>query len=508
MSTLRTTLCALLLGASLLACDPQGSEPPPPLDTPLSLPGALLYVPKDEIEDSKALLLDVETGRIARPELPPGKVHAYLRPGHPEQALLLTEGASARLGDGDARDAVSSRLMVFDPGGEQRRIELSARFGSLALSDDGRFAIAYGSRGSWSTADNIAIVDLEARATDDAIPNTTVRALDGQGPSAIAFAPASQPRRLAVLVMTDAVNVIDLERPALRDKVLPLKLPSNAAALRAKKVLFAGDHCFVLPDRGNDVIAVRFEDDGSERGFRAALSTLATESALQDIALLDDTANPRLLTLNEGSLRVIDTLSGAGESSPTMSTFSGAHQFKGRSPFDSESRPRALLYGINNNRLGFVDLHAELPGSERSVDTLTLSAGVEQITFSEDLPLAVVLQSNGKVSFVDLEERTVSLLDAGGRVTRVLLDERPGVQRAWMLTDFGSLGSVELGQRTPHEILLGQAATFVIPVNGKRPLLVVGQNAEGGDLVVIDASDPRRSSARAFEHFLDKGTLD
>ncbi|HEX6241344.1 MAG TPA: hypothetical protein VFZ61_10640, partial [Polyangiales bacterium] len=354
----------VLLAAGLASCkdDPKPVEELPALGTPLSLESSLLYVPTEEVEESEAVLLDLKSGRVTREALPEGKVHAYPRADHPGQALLLTEGASAKLEDAGVSEAVPSHVLIVDAEGAQKRFVLSARYSELSLSEDGRYAIAYGPSGSWATSDNIAVIDLDAPGEEQEVGTTSVRALDGQGPSAIAFSPASGRRRLAVLVMTDAVNVIDLEQPALRDKVLPLKLPNAAAALRAKKVLFAGDHCFVQPDRGNDVIAVSFEDDTSARGFHAALSTLGTESALQDIALLDESGDPRLLTLGDGSLRVIDTLSGAGESSGTSNKYGAAHVFQGTSPFDGESRTRALLYTPSDSRLGFVDLQAELPG--------------------------------------------------------------------------------------------------------------------------------------------------
>lgn len=509
MRTRKIWLGALTLSSILTACGDEPVDPPArSLGTPISLEGSLLYVASEEDDHSSALLLDVEAGgKTKRVELPEGPVHMMERTGSPGEALLLTEGTAASLKDGKAYDAVPSRVLIFDRSGETKHFDLSGRYAKLAVSDDGRFAIAYAPSGAWSTADSIAVIDLERAESDERIPSTTVRALDGQGPSAVAFAPVDGKRRLAVLVMTDAINLIDLEHPNLRDKVLPLKLPNGSAALRAKKVLFAGDGCFVQSDRSNDVLAVRFEDDASPLGFRASLSTLGTENQVQDIVLLDSTSAPRLLALGQGTLRIIDTVSGDSESSSTAGTFTTVHTFVGKSPFDSETRQRGLLYAAGTNRLGFVDLQAELPGNERSVDSVTLSGSIQRLELSQHQPLAIVAQSDGKLSFVDLEERTVSSLSTEGPITALVIDERAGVDRAWVLMT-GSLGAVDLADRSPEQILLEQVGTYIVPVLGDKALIAIGQGSSSGGVLLLDAKDPSRSSGREMVGFLFNRFLD
>jgi hypothetical protein len=502
----------LSLSAPLAACekDPKPVEVEKPVSLaapqPISLEGALLYVTKTEDEGAyEALILDVEDAEHAKTtthELPKGQVRSYPRSAHPGEVLLLTEGLAPQLVDGGAEDAVPSHVLLFDRSGETKRFALAARYGALAVSEDGRFAIAYAPSGTWATADTIAVIDLERAGRETDVPTTSVRALDGQGPSAISFAPPGSPRRLAVLVMTDAVNLIDLEHPELNDKVLPLKLPSGSAALRAKKVLFAGDRCFIQADNSSDVLAVRLEDDDSALGFQATLSTLGTENKVQDIALLEGEGAPRLLALGEGSLRIIDTRSGDSDGSPTTGRFGHVYSFQGSSPFDRELRPRGLLYGDGMPQLGFVDLQVDLPGSERSVELLSLRAGVQKLVFAEDPPLAVIAQADGKISLVNLEERTVSSLSTEGTISELLLDGRSGVERSWVLTSSGSLGSVKLADRTPSQLLLEKPASFIVPVLGEPARLAVGQPEPEGKLLLIDARNPSRSSAEEVADFL------
>jgi hypothetical protein len=493
-----------------VGCD----EPPDPVrmlssDPPVALEDALLYLATEDDTQSVWLLDLQDKARASRKALPEGEAHAFARPGHPGEAVVLTEGAAATLEDGEGKDAVPSQLLLFDRTGETQRFTLSARYAALALSDDGRFAIAYATSGAWSTADNVTIVDLDNADADAPLPATSVRALDGSGPSAVVFAPSDGPRRIAVLVMTDAVNVVDLEHPERHDKVLPLKLPDASANLLATKVLFKGPFCFVQVANRRDVLLIRFEDDQSELGFTAALSTLGTENSVRDIALLEsDESAPRLLALlSGGRLATIDVLNGNSETSSTMNDFAMAHVFRGQGPFDDEVRERALLYSKGDGRLGFVDLQRELPGSERGVDLVQLSGGLSDVVFPQSEPLAVVGQNNGTVSLVDLAQRTVSSLTTGAATDRLMLDEREQVANVWVMTMQGGLGVIDLAERKPSQVLLEHAATYVLPLFGDKPRVAVGQSAADGSLLVFEAGEPMRSSAREVKGFDRRGFL-
>jgi hypothetical protein len=497
----------------ICACNEQRArEPASVTGEPVALEDALLYATTSSNDEGTygTFLLDLreKRGEVAYGELPDGEPHLFAHTGHEGQALVLTAGAPARLEDGEGRDAVPSHLLIFDRDGERRRFRLSGSYASLAISDDGRFAIAHQPGGPWSSADSIAVVDLESAESDAPIPAINVRALDGLGPSAVAFAPKGSKRRLAVLVMSDAINVLDLEHLDRKDKVLPLKLPNGTGSLRAAKVLFAGDRCFVQADRGSDIFSVTFEDEAGT--VRASLSTFATESIVSDIELLepDDGGAQRLLAVGSNTLRLIDTKTGKGDSSSSGMAFTAAEPFMGTTPFDDVARPRALLYAKDGTRVGFVDLQAELVGSERTVEILSLSGTIMSLTMVESAGIAIALQSDQRVSLIDLAERTVSSLSAGQPLKQLMLDQREGVSRAWVLTMAGTLGTIDLDRRAGSEVLLARSANWVLPVPGETPHLVVGHDAGSGSLTILEAASPTRSSARELVGFLYTHYLD
>jgi hypothetical protein len=498
----------LALGAS---CD----DPPPKgrhmlSDAPIQgLEDALLYLAKEDGEESSsALLLDVARSapKTSVHALPKGDITSQARAGHSGEALLLSSGASASLVDGEGRAAVNSSLMVYDRSGEQSRYELSGRYQQLAQSQDGRFAIAYAATGSWSSADSIAVIDFERADPARKVPSVALRALNGEGPSAIAFAPPSSARRLAVLVMADAINLIDLEQPEQADKVLPLKLPTGSGSLRATKVLFHEDRCFVQSDNGSDVLVVRLEDDPeSPAGFRASLLSLATEGVVRDIALIDPDSDARLLALSDRGLRVIDTTTGDGETTPTNVAFTQALPFHGRSPFDEEARPRALLVAPGNAQIGFIDLQPELNGRERSVEIVSLSEGVRETLLATQEGLALVSHGSARVSLVDLQQRTVSRVDTEASPAQLLLDSHADTRRVWIATAGGSVGVLDLGSRSATPLLLDRPAKALVFVPGRTPRIAALHAADSGRVTLVDAESPSRDSAREIVGFTFSG---
>jgi hypothetical protein len=498
-----------------LAAGCEGPSPPAHKlsDAPIQgLEDALLYLAQADGErHHSALLLDVARSapRTSIHALPDGEIRSQPRAGHSGEAVLLSTGAAATVVDGKGEEAVNSFVMIYDRSGERSRHELSGRYEQFAQSEDGRFVIAYGATGGWSSADTIAVLDFERASPERQVPSTALRALNGEGPSAIAFAPPGGPRRLAVLIMADAINLIDLEQPEQADKVLPLKLPTGTGSLRATKVLFHENRCFVQSDNGSDVLVVRLEDDAeSPAGFRASLLSLATESVVRDIALIERDSSARLLALSDRGLRVIDTTTGDGETTATNISFRQALPFRGRSPFDDEERPRALLVSPSSAQIGFVDLQPELSGRERSIEVVSLSEGVTETLLAADERLALIRHGSARVSLVDLEQRTVSRVDTEATPVQLLLDGHGATRRVWIATNGGSVGVLDLGSRHATPLLLDRPAKSLVFVPGKTPRMAALHAAESGRVTLVDAESPSRESAHEIVGFTFSGLLD
>lgn len=501
-------LCGLAL---LSACDNEKKPESPTLtsDTPLGLEEALLYVAADDSDERLALLLDLAQNKpkAALHALPAGEVKMWPRTGVAGEVLLLTQGRSAKLDDGEAKDAIDSYLLRYNRTGELARYQLTGRYGQLAVSDDGRFAVAFSPSGNWSSADSIVVIDLERADDSQRVPATGIRTLNGVGPTNIVFAPSSAGRRLAVLIMADAVNLLDLENAGARDKVLPLKLPTGSAQLRAQKVLFHEDRIFVQSDQGSDVIVAQVADDAtSASGFRASLSALATDGPVKDIALLEEDGQVRLLALGARSLRTIDITTGADATSALSASFERVHVFNGRSPFDDQVKPRAFLYGARSTQLGFVDLTLSLRGNERTLEVLTLPTTPRAFVLPSGQSLALITHEASGVSLVDLNERTVSTLQTESPARNVVLDD--AAARAWVTTERGEIGAIDLTTRTPQSLLLDEPAQAIVPLNDDAGHIAVTHTSQVGRITVVDGAQPTRGSAREIVGFALSGFLD
>jgi hypothetical protein len=205
---------------------------------------------------------------------------------------------------------------------------------------------------------------------------------------------------------------------------------------------------------------------------------------------------------------LIDTTTGDGESSNVGGSLSALHVFSGTSPFDPEVKPRALLYGAGSTQLGFVDLQRSLPGNERTLDLLTLSQALRELAFSQLLEIAVVTGAAGGVSIIDLTERTVSTVTTEASAKQLLLEERRGSSRAWITTEAGQIGVIDLGKRAPAGLLLDHPAQVVVPIFGAEPLVAVTHATESGRVTLIDAEQPSRENAREVAGFLFSRFLD
>src|SRR5690606_33239539 len=155
------TFCA---GLGLLALARGGrddrTEIAPSLLEPVALEHQLAFVDR---AGGRALLVDVAAASpdpvVA--ELPPGAVRALRRPTQ-DELLVLCQGTPDSGGDAPAA------LAVIGASGETTSYVLGSRFDNLAVSEDGRYAVAYFSEEAGPQQDflfnpnEIAIIDLGA----------------------------------------------------------------------------------------------------------------------------------------------------------------------------------------------------------------------------------------------------------------------------------------------------------------------------------------------------------
>ena len=530
---MRHTLLARVLPlVSLLAlgCGDEGRWSPAtstPAEPPLALTDGLLYTPADAPNDADVLTLDL-TGtrpRALRHVLAsPTVARAQAAVG--SSVVLLTAGRAAYDEDGKRHPTEPSQVVVLDRLARRAERTLSGRYAALALSDDARFAVAHAPTGSLVLQNAIEVVDLEAPERPPAVVNLE---LDGRAPSSFVFSPkASFARRVMVIPFAGTVMLLDLEHPEHGAISVPLTTTAEARALAPQRVLFAGDQIFVQSSGGSEVLVLELLTAADTRhGFRVVPSLLTASSALRDVALIGGGDQRRLVALSNDVLLFDPRRGSTAPIAAGAAGFSGVLTFEGRSPFDTLSAPRALLFAPGSSRVGFVELGGGDGWTGRTIETIELGEPLLGVLPLVHHKLALGLHAGARLSVIELEERTVDPYRLDAPLRSWLLDEDATRARVWVASTAGKLGRIDLRARVTLEVPVmlaspptGRPDPRLINAYGRADdgtlLLVPGtprrvallHPSEVGRVTLLDAETPTRETALELAGFFLAGLFD
>jgi hypothetical protein len=532
---LLTRALPILVSALLLSCSEDAQVDPDLAGTqaPRTLEDALFYVSSDK-DSNHAMTLDVATddAKVIKHELNGGTVLTFARPGTDGREVVVFTSGRAAYKDGDKRIAAEdAHVLVFNRAGQQRDQKLSGRYTSLTLSDDGKYAIAYGSSGNLVLQNAIEVINFDKSVEDPGAAVQMDLSFDGRPPESFIFGPSTGfVRRLAIAPLTNALQVIDLEHPEHGEISITL---SEQGSLSPLKVVFAKDQFFVQ-NAGSPQILTFQSIENQPRGmhsFQFAPSILTAGGPVTDLTTVGEDATLRLLALSS-ELEVFDPRVGTTATVEGVSAFGNIHKFSGKSPVDMNVLPRAALYAAGRAQIGFVDLGNEAAWSTRNVELIELGDALAELIPVPGKNLALVTHNSNRVSVVDLEQRTVKklLLDSASATT--LLDQSAGGLRLWVGGSDGSLGSVNLQdfadtREVPLTFDFGQAtyadenSLAKSPINNAQNLLLVPgavgtprrriavvQRSTTGRVTLLDAENPTPESALEVLGFFLAGLFD
>lgn len=519
--------CALSLSAALLlACGdaPRRDLPAYASVTPLPLQDGLFYVA--DSSDASALTVDFSVSNEvpdywARPDpvvrehvLPaPSVAHRPMASGR--DALVLTSGREAVREGGRLRPAEPSQLIHFSILGMSPGRVLNGRYAQLALSEDDRYAIAFGARGSLTLQNAIEVISLEQPGvtTGGVVMDLT---FDGRAPTRFVFAPPGFFYPLALAPMPNALQVIDLEHPEHGEIAVTL---GEARALDPQQIVFGGRGFFVRSSGSERILMFDIvPTPGGAHRFQLAPSVLTASGPVQDLALTYVPAVQAHRVLALGSrLDVLDPLTGESTGVERTSGFTRLHTFDGTSPVDDQVAPRALLYAPGRAQVAFVEIGAGAGWAGRSAELIELGEPIRELFLLAAHKLAVATHGSARVSVIDLQARTVGPISLDAPLVASLVDELVA-PRLWVETTAGTLGMLEL--RAPFTatqlpitvsapLLSPSSPTNLVRVprqNGRR--LAVLQAAEGGRVTLLNADQPSAESAVELVGFLLAGLFD
>jgi hypothetical protein len=491
-----------------------GCDDGPPTDvnyTVRSLEDGLLYTPRGQGDDRHALLLDVsgEQPRTTQLELPDGTVSAFARPGSGgREVVVLSSGLEAVRTGKSKRAAVPSSVLIIGKAGQVVRKALQGRYRALALSPDGRHAIAFGSQAGLSVDNSAEVIDFASNVE----PVLVDLSLDARAPTGFVFsAPGAFTHRVAVATQPNALQIIDLDHP---DKG-PISITLTAqSSLTPEQIVFAGDRMFVRSQVSAQIVTLQaIEVPKGNHDWQPAPQQLFASGVVQDIAVTGQGASQRLLALTT-ALEVFDPSIGPTARIEGVSGFTQILQFTGKSPIDGNETSRAMLYAagssrsaVSSSRVGFIDLGDETAWTTRNVEIVELGEGVLSLTPLTRRKLAIARNAN-RVGVIDLEARTVRRLVLNEYAGSLLLDEDGAEPQLWARGFGGELGRVNLASFARIELpfSLGSDAALADPETGDgmlripsatRRRIAVLQSSTMGRVTFVDADAPTGDAAAA-----------
>jgi hypothetical protein len=157
--------------------------------------------------------LAADQPRVVQHVLPEGAVVGPVRRDDAgDEAVLLTTGRDAYDRKGKHEPKVNSHVMVVNRAARVKDHALKGgRYQGLAVSQDGRFAVAHDPLGSVVLQNAIEVVDLASEPAASTVVNLQ---FDGRSPKRFVFSPAAGfSRRIVVIPFTGAIVLLDLEHP-------------------------------------------------------------------------------------------------------------------------------------------------------------------------------------------------------------------------------------------------------------------------------------------------------
>lgn len=428
-------------------------------------------------------------------------------------ATLETEGEIHRTVVGeDGHLYVLTRqpaaVVVVDPlaPGDAETYPLNAGFTDLAVSPDGRFAVAHFTPGAQSTDDavlfspnQIAIVDREAPAESAVRPLTLADA----APIRFTYAPPftladpATPHRYAVAVGAGALSFVNLEAtdPAQQQRIVPLAEPGTGQGLVARDLLFSTDDpadpndmtVFVLAAGSPEIFAIDLlpADPATGRVLQPAINQVGGGGSPSTMFAFNVDGRDKLLVTEASAttVMVIDVETSRSERVNVGRVVSRAVLWEAVE--DGDVRPRALFYQPGTDVVYFAELDALEQQGQGAVRALALDGRVQSVQSvgSAGSPKAVAFYSDrAGFEVIDLAQRRSVAIPARLSLANFVVDGD------WFFTvsrENDRLVAVDLRTSTPVEVEIPAAGESVSIADGT---LLVEHREDAGWLTAYRVS--------------------
>jgi len=527
---MRTThLTCAVIAVAATAC--WSDDRPIPWDRPRTVLGPIPLKAHVAYVDSaldRVTLIDVTADAPVISHTAIGRRALYAVPSaNSHQLFVITRGEQAiHKGEIDQ----PPEFWVVDPQhpGVAVSYPIGSPFDRVAVSPDGKLAIAYFSAGGadpdgfFRNPDELAIIDLTRPASEINPALDTIRSF-GSVPDGIALSPPMvvpgssdpTPRTFAFILSANNLTVLDATHPDRHE--VSIRLDLGGAPVVPRQVVFAPNSAsaYVRSDNARDVLQVLLEAEPPDptvrnaNDFRAVVAELGAGGGPTDIAVYDDANGRRQLlasTPNTHEVVVIDADTAQFRSIPIADpidrvlVFPGGELAPHKALFASihAALPRLYVLGLD---------HLDDPLTQPKLDTITLDKPVRDVVAVPGRDFAMIVHDDARtvLGLLDLEaESTSPLLGVGKLDSYDFLPD--GSHLIGATTGVARVGFVALDNLHPTDFRLDDPPSHILATaNGK---IFVDHGGSFGHATIIPSPGATRSDAVVLSGFLTNDLLD
>lgn len=459
------------------------------------------------------------------------------------RVLVVTHGTSG----GSGFEEEEERLYVLDPsgnedaGGENAKIyRLRSPFDALALSDDGRWAIAHFLGTDAVNPNEMAVAALDQDPSETNPVLLPLRTY-GSRPLGVRYLAdltiGDRDRQLAVVFSERYLTFVDLEHLERRVTTVFLSARDSAeTVIPADAVVAPGDatdpegatpYVFLRAPGIAAVYALNLKDNAEpaeedQNDFTPSVNEIPIPAPPDDFAVFDGADGKSLLAVHgrgrTPGITVVDPRTTTTWTVALDAPAIDVRLFTGV-PTRDGIRQVALLCDQGNayeNRASFLVLDGIEERLRRNLETIDLGAPVMNVIPTGD-PLRVLLVHNavtGSLSILDIADRTMTRL--GVSVSSGVLATHPeGRSFFFASPEPNKISTLELETGHAEEIRLDAAPMSLYALPGFRDgartrgrALVVDHGWASGYLTVLPLDAPDRDAASSLQGFFAEGMLD
>lgn len=446
-----------------------------------------------------------------------------------EHLAIITRGEEALVKGQIDEDPLLWMVDVSSKKAVPQSYPIGSPFDRLAVSSDGRVAVAYFSSGGFDATSGIfrnpnelAIIDLQKPASADNPTLRTVRSF-GSAPDGVVLSPPMvipgsedpTPRVFAFILAQGTLTLLDATNPTRREVTIRLDT-GLAAGVRPRELVFAPNTAtaYLRSDNASDVLAVLInpeaQDDPDDNDYQPTLAELGAGAGPSDVAVYDDAIGRRFVLAAMPSRRQVAVIDGDTAAFVTINTPDPIDRIM-LFPNDPTLPPRfALLASISQglprvHLLSLTGIAEELVAVDlRTVNLAEPVLDVLPIPGSERA--LIVHDANRTVlGLLDIVLGSVSPLEGVGKLDSFSFSG-DGQFLVGVTEEHERVGFLDLGSLHPSTLRIDDMPSKVFSLTGGA--VIVDHGDPFGRATFIPGPSAKRSDALVLSGFLLNNYLD